>query len=161
MVHSSERQRGAFEAMRPTSGDSALLLLQLRVNVAVATSWSRPHERTISSREAAGDSADTPPVSLESSGAPKKGEEVNESDGEVFEPARRNSELEEAEKDASSGAHQDDMYDDSKFTRLCGGGRVSSAAASVAFTPTSSMSALSATSSSSSIGRLSPRARPS
>ncbi|KAJ1468268.1 hypothetical protein T484DRAFT_1755277 [Baffinella frigidus] len=175
MVHPRD---AAFDA--PSSGHESLLLLRLRVNVAAATMWSCKQETTVSSRRAAGDSAaPPPPVSLELIGAPKEGEGVEtsmlnsvdawhemslrfdvahdpaaraSSDGDFFEPARRSFELDESDQFASSGAHKDDLYDDSDFSRL------SSTALSVARTPTSSCHA---TSSSYVFGRLPSRPYPS
>ncbi|KAJ1464431.1 hypothetical protein T484DRAFT_2027966 [Baffinella frigidus] len=155
MVHSSTSHDAAFAGTTRSSGyPSSLLLLQLRVNVAAATTWSCKQETTVSSRKAAGERTAPPPLSLECIGAPKEGEAVKtptlnsvdawhemyrrfdvahdpaaraSSDSDFFESARLNVNLEEAETSALS----------------------------VACTPTSS--SFSANSSSSCLGRLSSR----
>ncbi|KAJ1470964.1 hypothetical protein T484DRAFT_1916994 [Baffinella frigidus] len=146
MVHSPATHDAAFEGTTRSSGyPSSLLLLQLRVNVAAATTWSCKQETTVSRRKAAGERAAPPPLSLECIGAPKEGEAVKtptlnsvdawhemsrrfdvahdpaaraSSDSDFFESDRLNVNLEEAERAASSRVLKDDLYDDSDFSRL-------------------------------------------
>ncbi|KAJ1470963.1 hypothetical protein T484DRAFT_1845856 [Baffinella frigidus] len=73
MVHARD---DAFEGKTRSVGCAAALLpQQLRVSAKSATTWYR-RKKTISSLKASGDSEAPPPLSLESSGAPRKGEEA-------------------------------------------------------------------------------------
>ncbi|KAJ1478810.1 hypothetical protein T484DRAFT_1816617 [Baffinella frigidus] len=76
MAHTSETIQ-EWRTPLSTGPCSALLLLQLRVNVtATREKCSQQQDPAISNSEAAGDSAGQTPSVLESSGAPKKGENV-------------------------------------------------------------------------------------
>ena len=76
MVHSTETQDGAPEVTKSSLwGNPTLRLMQLRVNVAAAATFPTL-KHTNSNSRAAGDSAAAPPVILERSDTPRKGEKV-------------------------------------------------------------------------------------